>query len=161
MTDRRLLPAAKKSKGFRNHLKKMFGRGSQSTPPSCSNSLPVDLAPTAARITAELEAAEAAKTAEAEKAAEAAEAAKIRAKYTHFRILVIGRANAGKTTLLKRVCNTNEDPVYSKVMYPLPLMPHSHHPFLDRLTPRQRCDLVILPHFSNHIIDSVMLARDP
>ncbi|KAF8347219.1 hypothetical protein F5887DRAFT_1131499 [Amanita rubescens] len=43
------------------------------------------------------------------------EAAKLRAKYTHFRILVIGRANAGKTTLLKRVCNTKEDPVYSKI----------------------------------------------
>ncbi|KJA19571.1 hypothetical protein HYPSUDRAFT_189789 [Hypholoma sublateritium FD-334 SS-4] len=38
------------------------------------------------------------------------EAMKLRAKYTHFRILVIGRANAGKTTLLKRVCNTDEDP---------------------------------------------------
>ena len=34
----------------------------------------------------------------------------LRAKYTHFRILVIGRANAGKTTLLQRVCNTIEDP---------------------------------------------------
>jgi len=34
----------------------------------------------------------------------------LRAKYTHFRILVIGRANAGKTTLLHRVCNTTEDP---------------------------------------------------
>ena len=33
-----------------------------------------------------------------------------RKNYTHFRILVIGRANAGKTTLLKRVCNTTEDP---------------------------------------------------
>lgn len=33
-----------------------------------------------------------------------------RKKYRHFRILVIGRANAGKTTLLKRVCNTTEDP---------------------------------------------------
>ncbi|KAF8344660.1 hypothetical protein F5887DRAFT_886018 [Amanita rubescens] len=63
------------------------------------------------------------------------EAAKLRAKYTHFRILVIGRANAGKTTLLKRVCNTKEDPVYSKVRYPLPLIPwHYHHPFTDRLT---------------------------
>src|ERR1700678_1907937 len=51
-----------------------------------------------------------------------AEAAKLRAKYTHFRILVIGRANAGKTTLLKRVCNTNEDPVYDKVSYHLHLM---------------------------------------
>jgi hypothetical protein len=39
----------------------------------------------------------------------------LRAKYTHFRILVIGRANAGKTTLLKRVCNTTEDPcIYDK-----------------------------------------------
>ncbi|KXN81009.1 hypothetical protein AN958_06471 [Leucoagaricus sp. SymC.cos] len=38
------------------------------------------------------------------------EAVELRAKYTHFRILVIGRANAGKTTLLKRVCNTDEDP---------------------------------------------------
>ena len=34
----------------------------------------------------------------------------LRATYTRFRILVIGRANAGKTTLLKRVCNTTEDP---------------------------------------------------
>ncbi|PPQ87511.1 hypothetical protein CVT25_008015 [Psilocybe cyanescens] len=30
------------------------------------------------------------------------EAAILRSRYTHFRILVIGRANAGKTTLLKR-----------------------------------------------------------
>ena len=34
----------------------------------------------------------------------------LRAKYTRFRILVIGRANAGKTTLLQRVCDTTEDP---------------------------------------------------
>ena len=34
----------------------------------------------------------------------------LRDKYRHFRILVIGRANAGKTTLLKRVCNTTEEP---------------------------------------------------
>jgi len=33
-----------------------------------------------------------------------------RKNYTRFRILVIGRANAGKTTLLKRVCNTAEEP---------------------------------------------------
>ncbi|KAH9061747.1 hypothetical protein EDB83DRAFT_2520179 [Lactarius deliciosus] len=33
-----------------------------------------------------------------------------REKYRYFRILVIGRANAGKTTLLKRVCNTTEEP---------------------------------------------------
>ncbi|KAG6906700.1 hypothetical protein DXG01_012546, partial [Tephrocybe rancida] len=37
-------------------------------------------------------------------------ASQLRDKYTHFRILVIGRANAGKTTLLKRVCNTSEEP---------------------------------------------------
>ncbi|THU75117.1 hypothetical protein K435DRAFT_588535, partial [Dendrothele bispora CBS 962.96] len=37
-------------------------------------------------------------------------ALKLRQKYKHFRVLVIGRANAGKTTLLKRVCNTDEDP---------------------------------------------------
>ena len=54
------------------------------------------------------------------------DAAKLRAKYTHFRILVIGRANAGKTTLLKRVCNTKEDPVYSEVLkiYALRFIPH-------------------------------------
>ena len=28
----------------------------------------------------------------------------------HFRVLVIGRSNAGKTTLLQRVCNTTEAP---------------------------------------------------
>ena len=39
----------------------------------------------------------------------------IREKYRQFRILVIGCANAGKTTLLKRVCNTNEEPcIYNK-----------------------------------------------
>ncbi|KAJ7262844.1 hypothetical protein C8J57DRAFT_1070761 [Mycena rebaudengoi] len=34
----------------------------------------------------------------------------IRSKCPRFRILVIGRANAGKTTLLKRVCNSVEEP---------------------------------------------------
>jgi len=33
-----------------------------------------------------------------------------RNEYRQFRILVIGRANAGKTTLLKRVCNTTKEP---------------------------------------------------
>jgi GTPase SAR1 family protein len=50
------------------------------------------------------------------------EAAKLRAKYTHFRILVIGRANAGKTTLLKQVCNSKEDPVYREVRSQLRLI---------------------------------------
>ena len=40
------------------------------------------------------------------------------AKQTHqrvpnipFRVLIIGRANAGKTTILQRVCETTESPV--------------------------------------------------
>ncbi|KAJ8589311.1 hypothetical protein M405DRAFT_767902 [Rhizopogon salebrosus TDB-379] len=37
-------------------------------------------------------------------------AQEIREKFRHFRILVVGRANAGKTTLLQRVCNTTEKP---------------------------------------------------
>ncbi|KAG1848827.1 era-like GTP-binding protein [Suillus tomentosus] len=36
--------------------------------------------------------------------------AKIRKKIGRFRILVIGRANAGKTTILQRVCNTRDNP---------------------------------------------------
>jgi len=95
MADQRPPQTAKESKGFRNRLKKVFGRESQSMPPTVVAS---DLAPTVSAITTDPE-----------------EAARLRAKYTHFRILVIGRANAGKTTLLKRVCNTKEDPVYTKV----------------------------------------------
>ncbi|KAJ7194943.1 hypothetical protein GGX14DRAFT_677706 [Mycena pura] len=34
----------------------------------------------------------------------------IRSKCPHFRILIIGRANAGKTTILKRVCNSVKGP---------------------------------------------------
>ncbi|KAJ7192759.1 hypothetical protein GGX14DRAFT_506339 [Mycena pura] len=33
-----------------------------------------------------------------------------RSRCPHFRILVIGRANAGKTTLLKKVCNSIDNP---------------------------------------------------
>ncbi|KAG1876034.1 era-like GTP-binding protein [Suillus tomentosus] len=36
---------------------------------------------------------------------------KIREKIGRFRILVVGRANAGETTILQRVCNTRENPV--------------------------------------------------
>ncbi|KAJ7889037.1 GTP-binding protein [Mycena leptocephala] len=39
-----------------------------------------------------------------------ARAIDLRSKCPHFRILVIGRANAGKTTILKKVCNSIEDP---------------------------------------------------
>ena len=38
-------------------------------------------------------------------------AAFISRKFRRFRILVIGRANAGKTTLLQRVCKTTESPI--------------------------------------------------
>jgi len=91
---------AKESKGIRNRLKKAMGLGSRSTPQSRPNSPTAVVAPPVVTpaVTVDLE-----------------EAAKLRAKYTHFRILVIGRANAGKTTLLKRVCNTTEEPsIYDK-----------------------------------------------
>ena len=34
----------------------------------------------------------------------------VRALTTRFRVLIVGRANAGKTTILQRVCNTTEQP---------------------------------------------------
>ena len=34
----------------------------------------------------------------------------VRRLTTRFRVLIIGRANAGKTTILQRVCNTTEQP---------------------------------------------------
>jgi hypothetical protein len=34
----------------------------------------------------------------------------LRSECGHFRILIIGRANAGKTTILKKVCNSIDDP---------------------------------------------------
>ncbi|KIM77679.1 hypothetical protein PILCRDRAFT_76386 [Piloderma croceum F 1598] len=37
-------------------------------------------------------------------------AKKIREKAGRFRVLVIGRANAGKTTILQKVCNTTDQP---------------------------------------------------
>ena len=112
MPDRRPPQTAKESQGFRNRLKKMFRWGSQSM---LSSWQPLELAPTVLTIMTDRELE--------------LEAANIRARYTHFRILIVGRANAGKTTLLKRVCNTKEDPVYNKVMaYRLRLILLSHHP---------------------------------
>jgi len=35
----------------------------------------------------------------------------MRARFRQFRILVIGRANAGKTTILRTVCNTTAEPI--------------------------------------------------
>ena len=121
---------AKESKGIRNRLKefkKAIGLGSRSAPQSPSNtpSIPPVVAPTTA-VTDDLE-----------------EAAKLRAKYTRFRILVIGRANAGKTTLLKRVCNTTEEPsIYDEdknlVSYRLIALYHSHHFFINQLEPTSK-----------------------
>ncbi|KAG2740325.1 hypothetical protein P692DRAFT_20753445 [Suillus brevipes Sb2] len=34
----------------------------------------------------------------------------LRKFFERFRILIIGRANAGKTTILQRVCKTQKDP---------------------------------------------------
>ena len=140
MADQRPPQTSKGSKGFRNRLKKVFGRGSQSTPPSRSNSPRVVVAPPAvvALPTGPLPPADLARTVSTI-TTNPEEAAKLRAKYTHFRILVIGRANAGKTTLLKRVCKTNEDPVYSKVRYPLRLIPPLSPSFTGRLTQPRRC----------------------
>jgi GTPase SAR1 family protein len=36
-------------------------------------------------------------------------AAEIRAECPQFRILIIGKANAGKTTILRKVCNSEPD----------------------------------------------------
>jgi len=149
MTDQRPPQTAKESKGFRNRLKKVFGRGSQSTPPSHLNPSPAVVALPASPPTVAAPPAVAVPPADPLPPADPAptvstiitdpeEVAKLRAKYTHFRILVIGRANAGKTTLLKRVCNTKEDPVYSKVRYQLRLIPRSYRPFTDRLTQPRR-----------------------
>jgi septin family protein len=35
---------------------------------------------------------------------------KLRKKFKRFRVLILGRANAGKTTILQKVCNTDEQP---------------------------------------------------
>ncbi|KDQ53700.1 hypothetical protein JAAARDRAFT_136654 [Jaapia argillacea MUCL 33604] len=39
---------------------------------------------------------------------------RLRLKYSQFRVLVMGKANAGKTTILQKVCNTTDQPkIYS------------------------------------------------
>src|SRR5258708_17874880 len=80
------------------------------------------------------------------------EGAKLRQKYTHFRILVIGRANAGKTTLLKRVCNTNEDPVYKMVGYKLSLDTPLLSPLHPQINPTSK-----VPSFRISLIRSLTL----
>ena len=133
MAEQHPLQTAKKSKGFCNRLKNIFGQGSQSTPLSRLNSPPDSscfLLTAAAPPADSLHAT-----------TEVAEAAKLQASCTHFRVLIVGRANSGKTTVLKRVCNTKEDPVYNEVTYPLPSILHSYRPFPDRLTQLQRCQL--------------------
>jgi GTPase SAR1 family protein len=41
---------------------------------------------------------------------DARRAQRVRERCGRFRILIIGRANAGKTTILQKVCNTTEEP---------------------------------------------------
>ncbi|PPQ71049.1 hypothetical protein CVT25_007320, partial [Psilocybe cyanescens] len=89
-----------KVKALGNRLKKSMGFGSRRTasPPDMVHGLLTASPPVTGHGSSSAV------------AISAVEAAKIRAQYKHFRILVIGRANAGKTTLLKRVCNTTEEP---------------------------------------------------
>jgi hypothetical protein len=145
MVDQHPPQTAKESKGVRKYLKKLFGRGSQKTPPTRLNSPPAVVAPPAVQVAAALPTVDAPPADLAPTVStimtDPEEAAKLRAKYKHFHILVIRRANAGKTTLLKRVCNSREDPVYSEVRCPLRLIPHSDHPFTNRLPRPQRCQL--------------------
>lgn len=35
----------------------------------------------------------------------------LKQKAVRFRVLIIGRANSGKTTILKKICNTTDNPV--------------------------------------------------
>src|SRR5258708_5818701 len=125
----------KESKGLRNRLKRAFGLGSQrsrSNSPSTVVAPPVVTAPSSVPLPPPVTIPPPASlTTPAASSPPVAgspvapvppatpappvrigpdEAAKLRAKYTRFRILVIGRANAGKTTLLKQVCNTIEEP---------------------------------------------------
>ena len=63
----------------------------------------------------------------------------IRRRTSHFRVLIIGRANAGKTTILQRVCNTTEcpkifNPQGHEVRVPLKCLTSSNDYSMDRLT---------------------------
>lgn len=41
--------------------------------------------------------------------------AELKKKAGQFRVLILGRANAGKTTILQKICNTTDDPeVYNR-----------------------------------------------
>ncbi|KAG6810268.1 hypothetical protein H0H92_012620 [Tricholoma furcatifolium] len=115
MADERTLNIKEPGQRLAKRLKKFFKCGSKSTPQGRSNSPPVvgvDLVVPADLVSSNDPASPINPAPNVTISME--EAAKLRAKYTHFRILVIGRANAGKTTLLKRVCNTEEDPVYKR-----------------------------------------------
>jgi len=126
MADQLTAQTSKESKGFFNRLKKMLRPGSPSTIAAPTiTPLPASILPPAGLVHVSIE---------------PEEAAKLRARYNHFRILIIGRANAGKTTVLKRVCNTNEDPIYNKVRIPVSLdIPHLLS--TNRSTRPRRCQL--------------------
>ena len=74
-----------------------------------------------------------------------------------FRVLIIGRANAGKTSILQRVCYTTESPVIyrsspsgarkrvcARSQWRLPSQSH-HDPSRSNSPPLQRLDAHILP----------------
>ena len=54
-----------------------------------------------------------------------------------FRVLIIGRANAGKTSILQRICDTTESPEVHR---------------LDRREYHKRVRLVPSGHFRSHVL---------
>ena len=92
-----------------------------------------------------------------------------RALNVRFRVLIIGRANAGKTSILQRVCDTTESPVIyrsrgsdsdtqSQVCARSQCRFQSHHrPFRLNSNPQQRLDPNILSPTADHDdpVDSV------
>ncbi|KDQ10084.1 hypothetical protein BOTBODRAFT_36512 [Botryobasidium botryosum FD-172 SS1] len=56
---------------------------------------------------------------------------------TQFRVLIIGRANAGKTTILRALCGTNEEPeVYDRKGHKIGALRAAAHSIRDTITGR-------------------------
>ncbi|KAG9308653.1 hypothetical protein JVU11DRAFT_11608 [Chiua virens] len=71
-------------------------------------------------------------------------------KFGRFRILVIGRANAGKTTLLKQICNSKENPeIYDE----------EGKKVNTRFTINPRCHHLTCPKRGEHNIENKMVFR--
>ncbi|KAF8152438.1 hypothetical protein B0H34DRAFT_664019 [Crassisporium funariophilum] len=150
----------KESKGFRNRLKNLIGRRSHSTPQSRSNSpstvvpepvlaglqshsTPQSRSNSPSTVVPEPVLSGLQSHSTPQSPSNLPSTVPVLATdrnlldiYTRFRILVIGRANAGKTTLLNRVCNTTEEPsIYDEdknlVSRPLILEPTSERGIHD------------------------------